>query len=331
MMTMGTVLVAPVPAQAATTTTGTTIHVPSDCPASTPGQSPGECVAGGAGRQGGHLLGVREHLDCHFRPLYDRPGSFLYLHTDAAKQHSDGPDGLPAIINQVTIQSAVSGGQAVIQRSSSVPPFRFFDVAGTGPNGVIPARYQTPSDVTNQTTTAVPGGASLTLDNIELEGGLAQGGNGADCGGGGAGLGGAIFAHRGTVTLVDSTLNGNLAQGGSGGSDTADCRGGGGGMGGNGGAGYLQSGHPGTLVGGGSGAPRVMDKTRPPHRTAPVAGRTEQRPTFPTGDTTAGASAVAPAAALAAAAAWTPAAAPAVAAAVVEAVWAALCSCSAAP
>lgn len=43
------------------------------------------------------------------------------------------------------------------------------------------------------------------------------GGNGGTIanGGGGAGLGGAIFNHNGRVTLVNSTLTGNLAQGGA--------------------------------------------------------------------------------------------------------------------
>ena len=54
---------------------------------------------------------------------------------------------------------------------------------------------------------------SLTLENLTLTGGLAQGG-GAFLGGGAAGLGGAIF-NQGTLSLVQSTLSGNTAQGGT--------------------------------------------------------------------------------------------------------------------
>ncbi|MGH9847516.1 MAG: putative Ig domain-containing protein, partial [Blastocatellia bacterium] len=53
--------------------------------------------------------------------------------------------------------------------------------------------------------------------------------------GGGAGLGGAVFNHQGTVTVTNSTLSGNLAQGGKGGNCTDQnsgiCNGGGGGGG----------------------------------------------------------------------------------------------------
>ncbi|MEY2407543.1 MAG: large repetitive protein [Verrucomicrobiota bacterium] len=50
-------------------------------------------------------------------------------------------------------------------------------------------------------------------------------------GGGGGGLGGAIFNHNGTVTLVNSTLSGNLAQGGVGGPAGGTGNGGSGGSG----------------------------------------------------------------------------------------------------
>ena len=92
-------------------------------------------------------------------------------------------------------------------------------------------------------------GASLTLQNLTLSGGVAQGGNGGKNeggGGGGAGLGGAIFNDGGTLNLVQSTLTGNLAQGGGGG------YGGGGGAGG-GGGGLAGNGADGSAGGGGAG------------------------------------------------------------------------------
>ena len=60
---------------------------------------------------------------------------------------------------------------------------------------------------------------------MTLEGGLAQGGR-SDLGGGGAGMGGAIF-NQGTVVIDDSTLTDNVAQGGNAG-DTSVGSGGGG-------------------------------------------------------------------------------------------------------
>ncbi len=94
----------------------------------------------------------------------------------------------------------------------------------------------------------VTAGASLTLQNLTLTGGVAQGGHGGAAGvggggggGGGAGLGGAIFNNGGTLTILDSTLTGNTAQGGQGttgsfiGQLAPGGGGGGGGIGGYGG------------------------------------------------------------------------------------------------
>lgn len=98
---------------------------------------------------------------------------------------------------------------------------------------------------------------NLTIRNVTLAGGLAQGGNGGKglfsggSGGGAAGLGGAIL-NRGTLSLSGCTLTGNTAQGGNG--DTSsfvifgEGGGGGGGLGGNGGDG-------GATVGGNGGGP----------------------------------------------------------------------------
>ncbi len=57
-------------------------------------------------------------------------------------------------------------------------------------------------------------------------GGGDGGNNGSADGGGGAGLGGAIFNHRGTLTLTNCTLTVNTAQGGTGGSDDTGGSGG---------------------------------------------------------------------------------------------------------
>jgi hypothetical protein len=106
-----------------------------------------------------------------------------------------GPDGLPPISANVTID----GNDATINRPSSSPDFRFFYVSG-GLSG-IPA-------------------GSLTLQDLTVSNGLAQGGGsdggsgGNSGGGGGAGMGGAIF-DQGTLALDRVTLSGNEASGGS--------------------------------------------------------------------------------------------------------------------
>lgn len=145
----------------------------------------------------------------------------------------DGPNGLPDITANITIQ-----GGATITRSSSTP-FRLFHVSQ---------------------------GGSLTLNGITLSDGDAQGGNGGNVsggngnggGGGGAGLGGAIFSHQGNVTLINTTLAGSQAKGGNGGTsgganDAASDGAGGGGMGGNGGAAGFYEGGGGGGTGGDGG------------------------------------------------------------------------------
>ncbi len=114
---------------------------------------------------------------------------------------------------------------------------------------------------------------SLTLQNLTLSGGKAQGGTGF-FGGGAAGMGGAIF-NQGTLNLVQSTLSGNATQGGSpksavgrdaggglggnavggagGGPNGGAIPGGNGGFGGGGGAASLNGGNGGFGGGGGTG------------------------------------------------------------------------------
>jgi hypothetical protein len=122
-----------------------------------------------------------------------------------------GPNGLPPIFNNLTIH----GNGATIQRDSSATPFRLFYVSG----GL-----------------ELPAG-SLTMDNVTLEGGLAQGGDGS---GGGMGAGGAIF-NQGMLNLTSVTLTNNEALGGSGGQGLFSGNGGGMGPG---------SGFGGSLAGG---------------------------------------------------------------------------------
>ncbi|OJW15594.1 MAG: hypothetical protein BGO49_15175, partial [Planctomycetales bacterium 71-10] len=92
---------------------------------------------------------------------------------------------------------------------------------------------------------AVGAGAKLTLQNITLTDGLAQGGRGGDSaggaatGGGGAGMGGAVYVYQGTLVVRNSTLYGNSAVGGRGGDAPATANStaatGGGAVGGDGG------------------------------------------------------------------------------------------------
>ncbi len=167
-----------------------------------------------------------------------------------------GPDGLPPISADVTID----GNGNTIARTGSTD-FRFFYVSG-GLSG-IPA-------------------GTLTLNDLALQNGDAQGG-GSAAGGGGAGMGGAIF-DQGTLKLERVTLSRNVAQGGSpnanGGSggggiggDSSDANENGGGFGGPApGATGGPGGAPTDKGGGGGGGFRLSDVGGSATSTAGAAG-----------------------------------------------------------
>lgn len=81
----------------------------------------------------------------------------------------------------------------------------------------------------------------LTIRNAHLEGFSYRGGNGVFGAGGGMGAGGAIYVQGGSLTVENTTFDGNTATGGGGGGvggqgfSDSDSGGGGGGLGGSGG------------------------------------------------------------------------------------------------
>jgi hypothetical protein len=109
-------------------------------------------------------------------------------------------------------------------------------IGPSGPNGLTLAR-DTTADPNGLRLFYVTSSGNLTLQNLTLSGGLAQGGS-SNSGGGAAGLGGAVV-NAGSLTLLDDTVSGNQAIGGS--SHDLDAGFGGGGLGGN---------APGEFVGG---------------------------------------------------------------------------------
>ena len=157
-----------------------------------------------------------------------------------------GNNALPPIATEITIEG---NGATLTREDSLFGSVRFFFV------GADATRPETLNYVT-------PGPGNLTIRDLTLTNGKAQGG-GSFGGGGGAGLGGAIF-NMGTLRIERSTLTGNSAVGGAGdGSFGSDPSGGGIALGGNslngGGMGSLDGqfgaagGAGGVNVGGGGG------------------------------------------------------------------------------
>jgi hypothetical protein len=169
-------------------------------------------------------------------------------------------------VHAVVVFSGIPSNSAIDLNSGNASPITTFGptafvVGGSGTNITIEGG-SAPGMIINGEGSirlfAVESGDSLTVANLTLEGGLAQGGNGgsgASGGGGGAGLGGAVFVQAGaTLTIQSSTLTGNTAVGGNGGSWSGNNYyggGGGGGLGGSGGNAYSGTGAHGGAPNGG--------------------------------------------------------------------------------
>ena len=126
-----------------------------------------------------------------------------------------GPSGF-AISSNITIIGGISCGGPGITITQSVQPYDITTNPTGSQTGGMRIFYVEPT-------------GNLTLQNLTITGGAANGGN-SSLGGGGAGLGGAIV-NAGTLTLNGDTFYNNVAQGGSGGNVASGA--GGGGMGGN--------------------------------------------------------------------------------------------------
>src|SRR5450432_337314 len=131
----------------------------------------------------------------------------ITLNFATADNYWYGPNGLPPIASDVTIDGGTAG---VTLNNTNITRLRFFFV-GANASGAATPGYNT------------PGAGKLTLRHLTLSGGKQLGGSGTA---GGAGMGGAIF-NQGTLTLDSVTLTGNQALSGAG---NLSC-GGAGGMG----------------------------------------------------------------------------------------------------
>ena len=133
--------------------------------------------------------------------------------------NSTGPTATPVIASNITIEANGTTFQWIGCPASSCAPaqanhFRAFTVGSAG---------------------------HLTIRNAHLKGFMVLGGDGVFGSGGGMGAGGAIYVQGGSLTVENTTFDGNAAMGGDGGGvggqgfSASDSGGGGGGLGGSGG------------------------------------------------------------------------------------------------
>jgi hypothetical protein len=191
-------------------------------------------------------LGIPDLLTPRFRPqiemLEERlaPASFVVTTTA-----NSGAGSLRAAVdaanaaggsNTITIAPAIAGQTITLSSKDTNNPFAFGPtdlVIGMSPavsdNLTIqgdPTSGITISGGGNTRIFGILGGSTLTVQYVTLTGGSVTGGRGGGSatnagdvpGGGGAGMGGAIFvAQGGALNVVQSLLTGNTATGGAGG------------------------------------------------------------------------------------------------------------------
>ena len=173
------------------------------------------------------------------------PGTLSYA---IAQVNASNPDGGPYTINiQTNVNlsgemSPILGSVTISGNGNTITANNFNRIFFVGtdtasqqanPNSIIGARQQ------------------VTIQNVNLDDGVAQGGAGTGGGGGGLGAGGAVFVNQtADVTLNNVSLAGNQAVGGNAAPIGNAFIVGGGGGGGLGGAGGSQGG---TSAGGGGG------------------------------------------------------------------------------
>ena len=139
------------------------------------------------------------------------PGTTIVFSSSLAGQTITLTSELPLLLGTNT---TINGGGDITINGAGL--YRGFFIGGAGQAGE-------------------PASSSATIENLTIRNAVAQGGTSAYGGGGGAGLGGAIFvSSTGSLTLSNVNLAGNAANGGAGGVGGYEG-GGGGGMGGNGG------------------------------------------------------------------------------------------------
>jgi uncharacterized repeat protein (TIGR01451 family) len=135
----------------------------------------------------------------------------------SANNSSNGANALPVITGNITIV----GNGNTIERTGTAA-FRLFDVASGG--SLTLENLTLTGGLAQGTGVAAEGGAvynsgTLTLNRVTVQSNKAQGSKGADYAGGSgsAGSGGGLYVAAGSVTLTNDTLSGNDAQGGNGG------------------------------------------------------------------------------------------------------------------
>ncbi|SPF45121.1 exported hypothetical protein [Candidatus Sulfopaludibacter sp. SbA4] len=125
--------------------------------------------------------------------------------------------------NTITFAPSLNGQTIALDTSSpNNHLFIFHDLTIQGPG----AGLLTISGGSGTRISFIAGG-NVTISDLTLANGLAQGGNGgagAGGGGGAAGMGGAIFVNGGNVTVRNVTLAGNTARGGAGGAGSTARR-----------------------------------------------------------------------------------------------------------
>src|SRR5579884_1835279 len=155
---------------------------------------------------------------------------------DFTAAYNSTQSALPQITASITIEGT-SGFTNIIQRSTATgtPAFRLFDVASGGSLNMQNLTLE--GGLAQGTGTAADGGAvyssgTLTLSGVTVQSNRAMGSAGANAtqlgasgGTGASAYGGGVYVNGGAVTLTHDTFSGNTALGGGGGNGAAGVAG----------------------------------------------------------------------------------------------------------
>jgi hypothetical protein len=140
----------------------------------------------------------------------------------AVNNTTDGPTGLPVIAANDNLTILGNGDTIERKASGSTPAFRLLDVAAGATLTLENLMLQGGLAFGGQGLASSEGGAiynqgALTLTGVTVQNNTAQGLDGSKGGAGGSAAGGGIYSGGGSLTLEGCTLQNNQALGGQGG------------------------------------------------------------------------------------------------------------------
>jgi hypothetical protein len=157
------------------------------------------CSGSGGGTPG--LIAAIQNANTHEGGTITLAADCTYTATDGSFRYGEGPNGLPLISTEITIE----GNGAVIERGKATPAFRLFEVADLASAKLIVNDMKLTRGNAGMSGAAIPGGGAILVEGrrgtLVVTDSLLSGNTSAN--------GGAISSEGATVRITGSTLRGN--------------------------------------------------------------------------------------------------------------------------